>query len=145
MEYQKFGGFIHDEYYKCYDRELYKGANRNSDLHELHHLLPKSFGGTYKYPLTFKEHYICHWLLTKFTAGADRHKMIVAMSFSIITKLTRPLYANKSRAYSNFKRILIEAQKERLQDPTLNPFIGQIYLNGRVLKLQKIRRYRQMK
>ena len=76
--------------------------------------------------LSHKEHYICHWLLTKFTTGIDHHKMIIAMSyfyyFKINTKATRPLNAQKSRAYANYKVKFVESMREYYSDPTKNYF-----------------------
>lgn len=56
------------------DRELQKP-------YEKHHVLPRSLGGD-KGPLvklTYREHFLAHWLLTKFTAGVDRTKMVRAL------------------------------------------------------------------
>lgn len=130
MEYKEFKKFTQNKYFRWYDNIIQKAISENrkydSNLHENHHALPKCLGGSDTVILTFKEHYICHWLLTKFTEEADRHKMIVAMSFfyynKINTKAKRPLNANKSRSYENFKKVFMEAQKERYSDPTLNPF-----------------------
>lgn len=50
-----------------------KGAN-----YERHHILPKSLGGTNCRTnlvyLTFKEHYICHWLLTKMIDNEEKRR-----------------------------------------------------------------------
>ena len=45
---------------------------------ESHHIKPRSLGGDDSLDnlvqLTAREHFICHWLLTKFTSGDDRVK-----------------------------------------------------------------------
>lgn len=46
---------------------------------EQHHIVPRSIGGT-DLPvnlvrLTYREHFIAHWLLTKFSVGANLRKM----------------------------------------------------------------------
>lgn len=50
---------------------------------EKHHIIPKSLGGpddsNNLVELTAREHYICHWLLTKMTTGAHKSKMMYAM------------------------------------------------------------------
>jgi NUMOD3 motif len=48
---------------------------------EKHHVVPLSLGGNKRdiAKLTYREHFLCHWLLTKFTAGADRQKMLCAL------------------------------------------------------------------
>lgn len=61
---------------------------------ERHHVLPKSIGGTNKKAnivrLTAKEHFVCHRLLTRFTIGEDRRKMLVAVwSMSRINTQTK--------------------------------------------------------
>ncbi len=50
---------------------------------ERHHIIPKSLGGSDDrsnlVQLTAREHFICHWLLTKFTIGNWKEKMIYAL------------------------------------------------------------------
>lgn len=46
---------------------------------EIHHIVPRSMGGgddgSNLVELTYREHFIAHWLLTKFSIGADLRKM----------------------------------------------------------------------
>jgi hypothetical protein len=57
--------------------------NRNLAYSESHHIVPKSLGGndilSNKTILTAREHFICHWLLTKIVTGADKYKMLSAL------------------------------------------------------------------
>lgn len=50
---------------------------------ERHHIKPKSFGGgndpSNIVKLTYREHFLVHWLLTKITSGEDRRKMLCAI------------------------------------------------------------------
>jgi hypothetical protein len=50
---------------------------------ERHHILPRSMGGSDDQAnivkLTYREHFLAHWLLTKFTTGQDRRKMLHAL------------------------------------------------------------------
>lgn len=50
---------------------------------ERHHVLPKSLEGGDEASnivrLTYREHFLAHWLLTKLTAGKDRRKMLYAL------------------------------------------------------------------
>lgn len=50
---------------------------------EKHHIIPKCLGGSNKKDnlviLTAREHFICHWLLTKMVEGEARYKMLSAM------------------------------------------------------------------
>jgi hypothetical protein len=49
---------------------------------EKHHIIPKSLGGSNRadnlVKLTAREHFICHWLLTKMVIGDAKHKMLTA-------------------------------------------------------------------
>jgi hypothetical protein len=51
---------------------------------EQHHIVPKAFGGSKKkanlVQLTYREHFLAHWLLTKFTVGKERRKMWNALA-----------------------------------------------------------------
>jgi len=50
---------------------------------ETHHIIPRSLGGsnesTNLVELSARQHFICHWLLTKIYTGQDRGKMINAL------------------------------------------------------------------
>lgn len=50
---------------------------------ECHHIVPRSLGGSDDVnnlvDLTAREHFICHWLLTKIYTGEDRGKMVNAL------------------------------------------------------------------
>ena len=48
---------------------------------ERHHVVPRSLGGTSGeiVKLTYREHFVAHWLLTKFTVGEARRKMCYAL------------------------------------------------------------------
>ncbi len=80
--------FIQNKYTKIYNRLIEKAQTRTIDEStyiEKHHIIPKSFGGTNKKEnlviLTPREHFICHWLLTKMVLGEYRQKMLLALSF----------------------------------------------------------------
>jgi len=49
---------------------------------EKHHIIPKSLGGNDNHEnlvkLTAREHFICHWLLTKMVTGVEQKKMAYA-------------------------------------------------------------------
>jgi hypothetical protein len=59
-----------------------KKTYANLGYTEVHHIIPRSFGGSDDpgnlIRFTAREHFICHWLLTKMTAGDDRNKMLTA-------------------------------------------------------------------
>lgn len=45
------------------------------EYYEAHHTIPRSLGGTETVLLTAREHYICHWLLTKMLEGQNKYRM----------------------------------------------------------------------
>lgn len=63
---------------------MQRARERELDMYcERHHVLPKSLGGSNAkrnlIRLTYREHFLAHWLLTKFTRGAARKKMCYAL------------------------------------------------------------------
>jgi len=77
--------FIDNKYLKWYNSIVTRAAERSteSEFSEKHHIIPKSLGGTNEAGnlviLTPREHFICHWLLTKITSGKLRARMMFAI------------------------------------------------------------------
>jgi len=77
--------FIKNKYYTYYYNIVNTALSRPNltGYFEKHHIIPKSLGGNNLeenlVKLTFREHFICHRLLTKITAGIDCRKMGYAM------------------------------------------------------------------
>lgn len=78
---------IYTKYQKWYDNIIQSAINEDRSrskftYYENHHIIPSSLGGSNHFSnkvlLTAKEHFICHHLLTKFTEGADKVKMMYA-------------------------------------------------------------------
>lgn len=72
--------FIDNKYTKIYFRLVNRAKSRVLvERGEKHHIVPKSFGGSNQddnlVKLTFREHFICHRLLTKMTTGRQKHQM----------------------------------------------------------------------
>jgi len=80
---------------------------------ERHHIHPRSLGGTDDknnlVELTAREHFICHWLLTKMHTGEAKSKMIYALNgmkrgneFAqrYETKITARVYENLKKEFS---------------------------------------------
>lgn len=65
-------------YYALMRKAVARG--RPSGYSEKHHIVPKALGGGNDAAnivrLTFREHFVAHWLLTKFTKGIARQKML---------------------------------------------------------------------
>ena len=70
--------FIENKYYSAYLRIVESAASRGTG-DEWHHIIPKSLGGTDAREnlvhLTEREHFICHSLLVRCTAGLVKRKM----------------------------------------------------------------------
>lgn len=76
---------------------------------ESHHIIPRSLGGTDKKSnlatLTAREHFVCHWLLTKMTSGEAKIKMTHALWGMRRTSNTQKRYSTAitSRVYEQLK------------------------------------------
>jgi hypothetical protein len=78
--------FIDNKYTKIYYNIIDRARSRalSTDTYtESHHIIPKSLGGVdlkaNRAILTAREHFICHWLLTKMTSGPANRKMTHAL------------------------------------------------------------------
>ena len=77
---------------------------------ERHHIIPVSLGGSNNkenlVDLTAREHFICHWLLTKLYTGESRAKMIYALNGMKRNGQHTERYETKitSRVYENLKK-----------------------------------------
>ena len=76
---------------------------------ERHHVIPRSLGGTDDTNnlvcLTAREHFVCHWLLTKIYTGEARYKMINAMYIMRAEGPYQKRYESKitSRVYNTLR------------------------------------------
>ena len=115
--------FINNKYTKLYFNIITIAKSRdNIDSYtEKHHILPKSLGGNNNEDnlvrLTAREHFICHWLLTKMVDGNFRNKMLYALNGMRRNK-TGNRYSTKitSRVYASLKgkRKLTEETKLKI-------------------------------
>jgi hypothetical protein len=90
------------------------------DYTEKHHILPKSLGGSDKITnlvyLTAREHFICHWLLTKiYPEGEEHWKMINAFRMMRAENPKQKRYSTNitARVYSNLKEEYSKLQSQR--------------------------------
>jgi hypothetical protein len=100
-----------DKYTRWYNQITDRARNRiMEDYTETHHIKPRSLGGTDDIhnlvKLTAREHFICHWLLTKMTTGKDRAKMIYALNGMKRSNKFAQRYETliTSRVYENLKK-----------------------------------------
>lgn len=78
--------YIQNKYLNWYNSIISKALSesrfKGTTYYENHHILPKSLGGSNSLEnfvlLTAREHYICHYLLTKFTTNKHKQKMHLA-------------------------------------------------------------------
>jgi hypothetical protein len=115
-----------DLYIKIIKKSIKENRQCNSHYYEKHHILPKSFGGISLVYLTFREHYICHLLLTKFTTGKDKMKM----SFSL---LALRYFRNKHRQDSGLNSRQYEFCRSQWSD-YLKTKQGQAYRSNSAKK-----------
>jgi hypothetical protein len=106
------------EYQRTYDRLMgrAKGRVKVKGEHENHHIVPKSLGGSNEksniVALTYREHFLAHWLLTKFTEGKARISMLKALS-----EMRRAGRNNKNRVISGWQYAV--ARRARSEAMTL--------------------------
>lgn len=117
--------FIQNKYKKWYDSIIIKAQLRiTNEYVEHHHIVPRSLGGsnelTNLVALTAREHFICHVLLTKFTSGADQHKMLYAANMmSQTSRSYQDRYVPTSRIYEILKKEFGRIHSTRLTGRTL--------------------------
>ena len=117
--------FIDNKYTKLYYNIIAKAKSRilpKIDYKEKHHIVPKSLGGDNtidnKVSLTAREHFICHWLLTKMTRDTAYTKMIYAL-YGMKQNKSGKRYNTKitSRIYASLKgkKVLSEETKQKIR------------------------------
>jgi len=94
-----------------------KSTEKTSGM-ETHHIIPECIGGLdipeNRTNITTREHFICHWLLTKiYTSGQERRQVLKALWMMKAenpnqkrygTKITSRIYAKLKEEYSTFQR-----------------------------------------
>lgn len=112
--------FIPNKYTNWYYAIIHNPNRPKAEYFETHHILPKSLGGsnspTNLVRLTAREHFICHWLLTKMTSGPDRHKMVYALNGMKRKNRTQARYSTPitARVYDRLRSeiALLHSQRE---------------------------------
>lgn len=131
-----------NKYLKWYIN-IIKKNKKNKIIHEvgyeIHHIIPKSCGGNNtnknKVKLSFKEHFICHLLLTKIFANIDYHyKMLCAFK-----------YMNTKSKYTEYRTNIIGSKlydtvnseySKILSDMMVKRFKNIDYKNNHILKIK---------
>lgn len=110
---------------------------------EIHHIVPESLGGgnenTNLVNLTAREHFICHWLLTKiYSTGEQYWKMVNALRMMKAENPNQARYNTKitSRVYANLKYEYSILQSERMKGAN-NPNFGKFWTDEQKLQHSK--------
>lgn len=104
--------FLHNKYSKWYFNIISSAQARTTNLtyFEKHHILPKSLGGKNTKEnlvnLTAREHFICHWLLTKMVLTTKhRYQMWNAFSCMLYRKnSSQQRYQISSKKFETIKK-----------------------------------------
>jgi hypothetical protein len=113
--------FINNKYKKWYDSIIANAFRRSTALSysEKHHVVPRSLGGTDHISnivtLSAREHFICHVLLTKFTVGNNKYKMLYAANMmSQIARDYQKRFKPNSTLYEIIKKEFGQMHSARL-------------------------------
>ncbi len=111
----------------CLDRKTKRGCEKGGDF-EVHHILPRSMGGSDEdgnlVKLTYKEHFIAHKLLFLITSGTEK----VSMAFALLR-----MSSKNSRDYQKSKEFLNYSNKIPVRDK-------QGYVYAKLLKFDNVSR-----
>ena len=119
--------FIKNRYYRWYKDICFRAEQRQLFGYvERHHTIPRVLGGTDEcvVALTYREHFICHWLLTKFTVGQVRRKMDHAFFYVARKRLGRPI---SSWQYERAKIAKRDAMLGVARTPKQREMIGNVH------------------
>ena len=111
--------FINNKYTTWYNNIISSAKLRtNYGYTERHHIIPKSLGGDNSkdnlIDLTAREHFVCHWLLTKMLRGVEQQKMVYACKLMMHSyNKDQQRYIISSKIYENLKQHLNNLLKNR--------------------------------
>lgn len=105
---------IENKYRRWHDQIIDRARVRSlPDVYvEKHHVTPRSLGGSNGASnivrLTYREHFLVHWLLTKMTSGEARKKMCLAMSRMCIGGGNRTSRSIAGWQYETSRKIAVD-------------------------------------
>jgi len=130
-EYQQM--YLHNKYTRIYYQIVERAKDRIiSDYTENHHIIPKSLGGVDSkeniVALTAREHFICHWLLTKMVnQKKQKYQMVNAFTCMLYRENNKQKrYKITSRKFSNIKKE-ISKTKSKAWSGENNPMFGKTH------------------
>jgi hypothetical protein len=122
-----------NKYKKWYDQITQNGKTSKAPGDERHHIVPRSLDGSDDLSniafISPREHFICHWLLTKiYPTGEEHWKMINAFRMMRAENLNQQRYSTKitSRVYENLKKEYSALQSTRVSGEN-NPMYGRTH------------------
>lgn len=114
--------FLENKYTKWYYDIIYNSKSSDGVYTEQHHIVPRSLGGDNSASnlvrLTAREHFVCHWLLSKMLSGPSKEKMIYALRLMCKRKLHNENVT--SRVYENTKQLHAAAMSNKHKGKKLN-------------------------
>ena len=132
-----------NKYQTWYNQITENAKTRTLDGYtETHHVLPRSMGGDdsadNRVELTAREHFVCHWLLTKMTEGDDHYKMLNALRIMRAESPRHQRYNTKitARVYANLKEEYAGLQSKRVSGEN-NPMYGKTWTEEQKLAHSK--------
>ena len=132
--------FLSNKYSRWYYSIIQSNNNRGLGSYtESHHIIPSSLGGSDEKSnlaiLTAREHFVCHWLLTKMTIGEAKIKMLLALQCMRREGRKQERYSTAitSRVYEKLKLDLSVWQSARNTGMN-NPMYGKSAIRDNNLK-----------
>lgn len=111
--------FLNNKYTKWYYQIIETAKNRiNEGYIENHHIIPACLGGIETVALSAREHFICHYLLTKMTIGETKKQMYWAFQ-----AMQMDSYGHRynSKLYDYTKKEIAKLQSERKKGKAIFP------------------------
>lgn len=124
--------YLQNKYTRWYYNIIQRAQTRTiSDYTERHHIIPKSLGGSNAksnlVALTAREHFVCHWLLTKMVDGKFKYKMWNAFSCMLYRENNQQSrHKVTSKIFDNIKKEGAKIKSARWIG-NLNPMYGKTH------------------
>ena len=133
--------FLDNKYTKIYYKIIEKVSKREKiSIGEVHHIVPKSMGGSNKkdnlVKLTYKEHYICHLLLTKMV-DIPKHKRNMLFALRVFGKSSNFFQKTKQETnifYSNLHLGISKTEEHKKKMRGKRPHVDQKGTNNNAFK-----------
>jgi hypothetical protein len=123
--------YLHNKYTTWYNNIIQRAKTRQLiGYKERHHIIPKSLGGSNRkenlVELTAREHFVCHWLLTKMVDSPYKEKMIyAAWTMANLENQNQQRYKINGRIYESLRQEFSKAKSvhTKANNPMSDPEI----------------------